>query len=423
MDSGRLSDRYDVIVIGGGPAGSTAATLLADYGHRVLVLERGKFPRHHIGESLIPYTYWTFKRIGMLEKMKASDFTVKESVQFVSPSGKDSAPFFFPDWDSSEWTQTWQVDRARFDTMMLDNAREHGAEVFEQANVREVIFEGERAVGVNAVIGGQAREIRARVVVDASGQSAFIARKFKLRYGDEKLKNAAIYSYYKGALRDEGRNGGATLVIATPEPGGWFWFIPLADGITSVGIVAPPNYLYNGRGDDPGMILDEEIANCPGLARRLTNAERVAQIYTTADFSYRSRRCAGDGWVLVGDAFGFLDPLYSSGVMLALKSAELAADAVHEALVADDVSAERLGAYGTAVAEGMQRMRMLVYAYYDPNFRMGAFVREFPQFKEHVTRILIGDVFNEEVAEVFSVMKDRIALPEAISLEESAAAG
>lgn len=422
-----MNTHYDVIIIGGGPSGATAATILADHGHKVLVLERGKFPRHHIGESLMPNTYWTFKRLGVLDKMKASNFTVKESVQFVSPSGKDSAPFFFPDWDPAEWTYTWQVERARFDQMMLDNAREHGAEVTEQANVREVLFEGDRAVGVRAVIGGTAREIRSKVVVDASGQSGIISRQLKLRYGDEKLKNAAIYSYYKGALRDSGRNAGATLVIATPEPGGWFWFIPLSDGITSIGVVAPPSYLYNGRGDDPGAILDEEIANCPGMARRLENAERVAQIYTTADFSYRSKRCSGDGWILIGDAFGFLDPLYSSGVMLALKSGELGADAVHEALAAGDTSSAKLGTFGPAVAEGMQRIRMLVYAYYDPNFRMGAFVREFPQYKNHITRILIGDVFNDEVAEVFGVMKDRIALPESIALEAagagSAAAG
>lgn len=416
-----MNQHPDVIIIGGGPSGATAATILADFGRSVLVLERSKFPRHHIGESLMPNTYWTFKRIGMLEKMKQSGFVRKESVQFVSASGKDSAPFFFPDWDPAEWTYTWQVERTRFDQMMLDNAREHGAEVIEQAVVREVLFEGERAVGVRAVIGGEQREIRCKVVMDASGQSGLISRQLKLRYGDEQLKNAAIYSYYKGALRDEGRNAGATLVIATLEPGGWFWFIPLSNDVTSVGVVAPPNYLYNGRGDDPGAILDEEIALCPGAARRLAGAQRVAQIYTTADFSYRSSRFAGDGWVLIGDAFGFLDPLYSSGVMLALKSGEIGADAVHEALTSGDCSAAALGKNGRVVAEGMQRIRMLVYAYYDPNFRMGRFVREFPQYKNHITRILIGDVFNDEVGEVFNVLKDRIALPEPIALQEAPA--
>ncbi len=414
-----MKDSYDCVIIGGGPSGSTAATLLADHGHSVLVLERSKFPRHHIGESLIPHTYWTLKRIGVLDKMKKSDFVVKESVQFVTASGKDSAPFFFPDRDPGEWSYTWQVERSRFDQMLMDNAREHGAEVMEQTAVREVIFKGDRAVGVRAVIGGEPREICARVVIDASGQAGLLSRQLKLRYGDEKLKNAAIYSYYKGALRDTGRNAGATLVIATSQGGGWFWFIPLSNGVTSVGVVAPPSHLYNGRGDDPGAILDEEIANCPGVARRMAGAERVAQIYTTADFSYRSKRFAGDGWILIGDAFGFLDPLYSSGVMLALKSAEYAADAIHDALVAGDVSAARLGRDGARLAEGMQRIRQFVYAYYDPNFRMGRFVRDYPQFRDPITRILIGDVFEDDLGEVFEALNRQVALPDPIRLESA----
>ncbi|HKQ48171.1 MAG TPA: NAD(P)/FAD-dependent oxidoreductase [Phycisphaerae bacterium] len=417
-----MKESYDCVIIGGGPSGSTAATLLADHGHSVLVLERSKFPRHHIGESLMPNTYWTFKRLGLLERMKSSDFVVKESVQFVTASGRESAPFFFPDRDPGEWSFTWQVERSRFDKMLMENAREHGAEVVEQATVREVLFDGDRAAGVRAVIGGETRDIRSKVVLDASGQAGLISRQLKLRYGDTKLKNAVIYSYYKGALRDPGRNAGATLVIATPQGGGWFWFIPLSNDITSFGVVAPPDYLYNGRGDDPGAILDEEIANCPGAARRMANATRVAQIYTTADFSYRSSRFAGHGWVLIGDAFGFLDPLYSSGVMLAFKSAEYAADAVHDALVAGDVSADRLGREGERLAEGMQRIRMLVYAYYDPKFSMGRFIREYPQFKDHVTRILIGDVFKDDLHEVFDALAKQVTLPDPIRLEEGAAA-
>jgi flavin-dependent dehydrogenase len=346
---------------------------------------------------------------------------VKESVQFVTASGKESAPFFFPDRDPGEWSYTWQVDRSKFDEMLLNNARDHGAEAIEQATVREVHFEGERAVGVRAVIGGETRDIRAKIVIDASGQAGLISRKLNLRYGDTKLKNAVIYSYYKGALRDPGRNSGATLVIATPEGGGWFWFIPLSNDITSVGVVAPPSYIYNGRGDDPGAILEDEISRTPGAARRLANATRVGQIYTTADFSYRSRRFAGEGWILIGDAFAFLDPLYSSGVMLALKGAEYAADAVHDALVAGDTSAARLGREGERLAEGIQRIRQLVYAYYDPNFSMGRFIREYPQFKDQITRILIGDVFKDDLRDVFDVLSQQVTLPDPIQLVQGAA--
>lgn len=453
-----MKSNYDVIVIGGGPSGSTVATLLAKQGHRVLILERAKFPRHHIGESLIPYTYFTLEKLGMLERLKKSDFTVKQSVQFVNSLGKDSAPFFFPDLDPAEWSSTWQVTRSKFDEMMLNNARENGVDVIEQASVKQVLFEplasharsnggngkhGEvttelgrpaptmidpsavQAVGVQAIIQDETREFRAPVTIDATGQSAMISRYFKLRYGDEKLKNAVIYGYWKSAVRDEGRNAGATLVIALPGTQGmqgWFWFIPLEDDITSIGVVAPPDHVYNGRGDQPGEILDALIAETPGLARRLVGAERVGNIYTTADFSYRSRRAAGNGWALVGDAFGFLDPLYSSGVMLALKSGELAAEAIHESLRAKDYSEPALGKYGPKVAQGMQRIRMLVYAYYDPTFRMGPFVRQYPHLKNDITRVLVGDVFEDDLSELFDTLGRHLTLPPEIKIEETASA-
>ncbi len=414
-----MNSSYECIVIGGGPAGSTAATLLADYGHKTLVLERSKFPRHHIGESLMPQTYWTFKRLGLLEKLKASDFVRKESVQFVSPDGRESSPFYFADRDPNEWSTTWQVRRAEFDAMLLANAREHGAEIREQASVREVLFEGQKAVGVRATIDGKTEEIRSQVVVDASGMSALLSRQLGLRYSDDQLKNAAIYAHYRGGYLDEGRNAGAIIVLHTRSGDGWFWYIPLKNDerLVSVGVVGPPGYLCAGRGDDPAVTLDEEIELCPGVQRRLEGAERVSKVYVTADFSYRSRRIAGDGWVLAGDAFGFLDPVYSSGVMLALRSGEYAADAVHEALLAGDVSGARLGRFGPRLAAGMHTIRQLVYAFYDRNFSIGRFVRKHPEFKDHIVRILIGDVFNDDVAEVFDSLGQTVALPEPIQLE------
>src|SRR5690242_474819 len=186
----------EVIVIGGGPAGSTTSTLLAQQGHKVQLFERERFPRFHIGESLIPETYWVFKRLNMLDKMKASAFVKKFSVQFVSSTGKESAPFYFHDNKPHECSQTWQVIRSEFDTLMLDNAREHGVSVRQPARVLEVLFEGERAVGVRVQEeGGPPRDVRAKVVVDASGQSMFIASKFKLRKWDPVLNKGAIWTY------------------------------------------------------------------------------------------------------------------------------------------------------------------------------------------------------------------------------------
>lgn len=418
-----MDSNYDVIVIGGGPAGATTATLLAQQGRRVVVLERADFPRHHIGESLMPQSYWTFKRLGMLEKLRGTDFVPKESVQFVSGNGRESAPFFFTDRDPNEWSTTWQVRRDEFDKMMLDNAREHGVVVRYGVRVREVIFDGGKAVGVRAAESGEEFEIFARVVVDATGQSGLISRQLGLRYPDEKLRQSSVYAHYKGCYLEDGRNMGATIILHTHDQQGWFWYIPLRqkDALVSVGVVAPPMYLTSGRDADPETILAEEIENCPGIKRRLMKAERVGKVYVCADFSYRSRRIAGDGWVLVGDAFGFLDPVYSSGVMLALKSGEYAADAIHDALNAGDVSGKRLGRFGPRLAAGVQTIRSLVYAFYDKNFSIGRFVKDNPKYHDHIVRILIGDVFNDDVNEVFEVMGRSIELPGMIELEEPAA--
>ncbi|MCB9851279.1 MAG: tryptophan 7-halogenase [Phycisphaerales bacterium] len=398
------SEAYDVVVIGGGPAGATAATILAQHGRRVLVLERDTFPRHHIGESLMPQTYHTFERIGMLDKLTASDFPRKESVQFVSASGKDSAPFFFNDWRPVPSSTTWQVPRDRFDEMMLENAREHGADVRSGVRVTRVVFEGLRAVGVCAIIDGKECEIAAKVVVDASGQDTLLARQLGIKQNDEVLRNGAIYAYYQGAQRDEGRNSGATIIIHTADREGWFWFIPLANDITSVGVVAPPEYLFTGRGDNPQATLEAEIAKCPGAERRLADAKQVGRIYVTRDFSYLARRMAGDGWVLCGDAYGFLDPVYSSGVMLALRMGEHAADAIHDALNANDISADRLGRFEDELRGGMKSIRKLVDRFYDRGFSFAQFLRRHPEHHDNLVRILVGDVFNDEVDAIFAAM-------------------
>ncbi len=416
-----MSDKsLDCVIIGGGPAGATAATVLAQLGRRVRVLEKGHFPRPHIGESLMPQTYWTFKRIGMLDKLRRTDFPRKQSVQFVSASGNESQPFYFPDFDPGDHSTTWQVSRPEFDKLMLDNARDHGVEVTEGAMVDRVLFEGKRAVGVGAVVDGTAQEITAKVVVDATGQSAILSRQLNLRETDEKLKNASIYAYYKGAQRDSGRNAGATVIIYTPSGNGWFWSIPLPDEVTSIGLVAPPEALWSSEGDDLQAKFEEAIRACPGMASRLANASQIGAVTVTKDFSYRASRLAGDGWVLIGDAFGFLDPIYSSGVMLALKSGELAADAIHEALEADDLSGARLGRFAPQFADGMQTIRQLVHAFYDPNFSFAKFSREYPEQTSHIVRILIGDVFNDEVGKVFEVMRSWIDLPEPIPLQTGA---
>jgi flavin-dependent dehydrogenase len=394
----------DVAVIGGGPAGSTVSTLIAQQGPRVQLFERERFPRYHVGESLIPETYWVLQRLNMLDKMRASRFVKKYSVQFANASGKLSAPFYFWDNKPHECSQTWQVVRSEFDKMMLDNAREHGALAHEGVRVLEVLFDGERAVGVKIQTeDGRQHEVRAKVVVDASGQSCMLQNRFKLRIWDPQLNKGAIWTYWEGAYRDTGKDEGATVVLQTADKQGWFWNIPLPNDVVSLGVVAPFDFLFKGRGSHE-QTYNEEVERCPEVKRRIAGARRVAGYFATKDYSYRSRQPAGDGWVLVGDAFGFLDPLYSSGVLLALKSGQLAADAIVEGLQNDDVSAEQLGAWGPMFNQGIDRMRRLVCEYY-AGFSFGRFIREYPHLTGTVTDLLIGDLFTDKVDKVWGPME------------------
>jgi flavin-dependent dehydrogenase len=396
----------DVIVIGGGPAGSTASTLIAQRGRKVVLFERERFPRFHIGESLIPETYWVLKRLGMLPKMQKSHFVKKYSVQFVNSQGRESAPFYFWDNKPHECSQTWQVVRSEFDQMMLQNAREHGVEAHEGVRVLDVLFEGERAVGVRVrEEDGTEREVRAPVIVDASGQVGILQNRMGLRVWDPLLNKGAIWTYWRGAYRDSGRDEGATMVLQTANRKGWFWYIPQHDDMVSVGVVAPFDELFKGRGPY-AQTYEEEVEKCPALKQRIASGTRATGYFATKDYSYRATRVAGDGWVMIGDAFGFLDPLYSSGVLLALRSGEMAADAICEGLDTGDTSSAQLGKWGPVFNEGVDRMRRLVCEYYE-GFSFGRFVKAFPHLRGTVTDILIGDVFADGVDKVWGPMESQ----------------
>jgi flavin-dependent dehydrogenase len=371
----------------------------------VQLFERDRFPRFHIGESLIPHTFHVIDRLGLLNPMKSSQFTKKHSVQFVTEKGRLSEPFYFADHDPHPRSQTWQVRRSEFDQMLLDNARAKGVVVHEETRVLDVIFEGSRAVGVKLrTAANEEVQVRSKVVIDASGQSSLIIHKLGLREWDPELKKAAVWTYWKGAYRDSGRDEGATIVLQTQGKKGWFWYIPLHDDIVSVGVVASSEYLFTNRASrEFEDIYFEEVARCPGLQPRIKGATRCDIFRAQKEYSYRTRQGAGDGWVLVGDAFGFLDPLYSSGVLLALVSAGMASDAVAAALDAEDTSEARLRGWEPRYLRGMARMRRLVCEFYD-GLSFGKLVKRNPDKKGLITDVLIGNIFNDEIDQLWPLI-------------------
>jgi flavin-dependent dehydrogenase len=410
---------YDVIVIGGGPAGATAGALLAEHGHRVLLLEREPFPRYHIGESLVPYTWFTLERLGLVERLRASANTKKYSVQFVSLTGQASHPFYFNQSIEHECSQTWQVLRSEFDAMLLDKAREKGAEVRQGTAVRDVLMDGRRVVGVRAEApGGASEEIQARAVVDASGRDSLLSRRFRWRARDPELNKIAVWSYYEGAKRDPGIDEGATTVAYVPHKG-WFWYIPLHSDLVSVGVVAERSYLYRDV-RDAEAIFEREVKDCVWVHQRVKDAPRVEPVRVTGEYTYHSRHIAGDGFCLAGDSFAFLDPLFSSGVFLALKGGELAADAMHEALLADDVSAPRFQRYYEQQEHAVAAFRHLVVAFYDETFSFRQFLDAYPQLQPLLVDTLVGNVF-KDLSPLFRALDEYRSRPERELIGEATA--
>jgi flavin-dependent dehydrogenase len=407
---------YDAIVIGGGPSGSTAGALLAAKGRDVLILEKEKFPRYHVGESLMPYCYFTFERLGVLAQLKARAFIEKYSVQFVGRDGKVSTPFYFFQHLDHPAAKTWQVPRAEFDQMLLDNARAKGAAVREETEVLKLLTGAGGAVeGVQArTKSGETLDLRARVVIDATGRDALFLRKSGGRKRDPGLNKVAIWTYYKGAKRDAGLDEGSTTV-AYLEGKGWFWHIPLQNDIVSSGIVAERDYLFRDT-NDPRAIFEREVKNNPWIEDHLSPGKQFGEYWVTGEYSYRGEQCATDGLVLVGDAFAFLDPVFSSGVFLALKSGELAADAVDAALATPGpVPAGAFADYGNRICEGVEIMRKIVYAFYDPKFSFADLIRAHRDQRGPLTDCLIGNIEGRDYAPLFAAMKNFAALPEPLA--------
>ncbi len=405
--------QYDAIIIGGGPAGTTSATLLAEKGHRVLLVEKTTFPRYHVGESLMPFCWFTLNRLGVLDRMEEIGFTRKHSVQFATTDGKVSAPFYFFQHFDHPAATTWQVERQDFDLMLLDNARSKGVEVRENTTALDFLKSGDRITGIRARTGDEDPvEVTAPITLDCTGRDALFQRKHGTRNRDPQLNKVSIWTLFQDAKRDTGLEEGATTIAYLPG-GGWFWNIPLRNGVVSSGIVAERDYLFKpGETRDPAEIYAREIENNAWIKEHLSVGTQFGEYWVTGEYSYRAEYCANDGLVLVGDAFAFLDPVFSSGVFLALKSGEMAADAAHAALEKGDTSAAAFAQYGETLCGHIETMRRIVYAFYDKDFSFAKLIRKYPDLRPKLTDVLIGNVEGQDYTDLARAIADFAELPE-----------
>ncbi len=385
----------DVLVIGGGPGGATVGALLAQKGYKVVVLEKAYHPRFHIGESLLPANLPLLEKLGVAEAVKAIGME-KWAAEFVSPwHANKSETFKFGDaWDKS-MPFSFQVRRSEFDEILIRNATRLGAEVIEGCRVKSVAFAPDHS---SATIDaqhddGSAQQWRARFVVDASGRDTVLGKQFEIKRRNPKHNSSAVYAHFTGATRHAGQDEGNISIFWFDH--GWFWFIPLADGNTSIGAVVWPHYLKSRRKPVKEFFLDT-IALCPALAERLAHATLSSEVDATGNFSYACERTHGPNHLLIGDAFTFIDPVFSSGVMLAMQGGFVGAETVDTCLREPAKAASALARFDAQVRMGPKEFSWFIYRVTNPTMRdmfMGP--RNIWRVKEALMSVLAGDVFGK----------------------------
>ncbi len=390
--TGGSPDIVDVVVIGGGPAGSTAATELATRGRRVVLLEKCRHPRFHIGESLLPANLPILAHLGVAESVRDIGM-LKWGAEFISPTDSRQQAFEFADtWDKSQ-PFAYQVRRSEFDEILFRNAAARGAQAIEGCRMRDVEFlEGGAGVRVHAEHeDGHQQSWQARHVVDASGRDTLLSKHFNLKRRNRRHDSSALYAHFSGAERNCGKREGNISIYWFEH--GWFWFIPLRDGVTSVGAVVWPYYLKSRKVpvDD---FFSNTIALCPPLAARLRHAQRVSPVEATGNYAYSSLRSHGPNYLIAGDAYAFIDPVFSSGVMLAMNSGLQAAITLDRILDAPGEARAALRRYDRLMRHGPKQFSWFIYRVTNPTMRelfLGP--RNVLRMKEALLSVLAGDIF------------------------------
>lgn len=383
----------DVLVIGGGPAGSTVAALLAGQGWHVQVLDKDRHPRFHIGESLLPANVPLFERLGVADEIRAIGM-YKAGAEFVSPHHEHTQTFFFADaWDKT-MPHAYQVKRAEFDAVLLANAARKGAVVHQGCKATSVEFDDDGTVRVQARHDdGRQQGWQARFLIDASGRDTFLASRFRIKERNPQHNSAAMYAHFRHARRHPGKDEGNISILWFEH--GWFWFIPLSEDVTSVGMVSWPHHMKTRKGRSLEQFLLDNIANCAPLAERLAQAERVTPVEATGNFSYAATRNHGVNYLMLGDAYAFIDPVFSSGVWLAMHSAVVGAQTVQTCLRNPSDATQALRRFDRSLRHGTRHFSWFIYRMSNPimrDFFMGP--KNVLRMKEALLSVLAGDVFD-----------------------------
>jgi flavin-dependent dehydrogenase len=391
-----MKHEYDVVIAGGGPAGSSTANFLCQRGRRVLVLERERFPRFHIGESMLPFSNDIWKELGVFDKMDAT-YIHKPGARFIHEESGTDFTYYFDSAIRPGRPYAFQVKRAEFDQMLLDHAASLGAEVRQETRVEDVQFD-EDGVTVSATgSDGCTYQVTAPLFVDATGRDALMAGRRQLKTPDGDLTtNVAVHCMYRNVDRQNGADEG-NIVIGLFD-GGWWWLIPFKDGETSVGMVLEKHFTKVNRGARPAEMMDQVVAELPHLRRYLRDATRILEVGAQANWSYRSKLFYGDRLLLVGDAAAFVDPLFSTGVLFAIHGAKFAAEHIDAALTDGDFAAQRFASYQAQCVAGMDIFKSLVHEFYSQNLRpllIGS--ANHATMCAVITSMLAGDVYRPSV--------------------------